>query len=88
MQNHFLKIQIYQIHDQIFVQIFSVSILFTFDTEFVGAFGDRGMEQVIALVKNAYRDKKLKQMIGTTVQITGYKKKHYGAFTGGEYGSL
>ena len=67
---------------------FSVNILFTFDTKFVTAFGDAGMEQVIALVKNAYRDKKLKKMIGTTVQVIGTKKKHTGAFTGGRGGSL
>ena len=67
---------------------FSLSILFTFDTKFVREYGDAGMEQVIALVKNAYRDKTLKHLIGTSVQVTGYKKKHTGYFTGGKYGSL
>ena len=65
------------------IYIFSVNILFTFDTKFVAAFGDSGMEQVIALVKNAYRDKKLKKMIGTTVQVAGTKKKHTGALKSG-----
>ena len=65
-----------------------MNVLFTFDTKFVTEFGDASMEKVIALVKNAYRDKKLKKMIGTTVQVAGTKKNHTGAFTGGRGGSL
>ena len=60
-----------------------MNVLFTFDTKFVTAFGDAGMEPVIELVKNAYRDKKLKKMIGTTVQVAGTKKKHTGALKSG-----
>ena len=62
-----------------------MNVLFTFDTKFVTEFGDASMEKVIALVKKAYRDKKLKKMIGTTVKVAGTKKKHTGAF---KYGSL
>ena len=46
------------------------------------------MDQVIALVRNAYRDKSLKRNIGTTVEIAGTKKKHTGAFVDGRGGSL
>ena len=60
-----------------------MNILFTFDTKFVAAFGDAGMEQVIALVKNAYKHKTLKKLIGTTVQVTGTKKKYSGVFKDG-----
>jgi len=67
-----------------------VKVLFTFDTkfykEFNGKDGKSGadyMDQVIALVRNAYRDKSLKTYIGTTVEIVGTKKVHTGAFTGG-----
>ena len=70
-----------------FFFIFRLKVLFTFDTKFYNEFngkdgksGDDYMDQVIAIVKNAYRDKSLKDNIGTTVEIVGTKKKHTSAF--------
>ena len=40
------------------------------------------MNEVMALVKNAYRDKSLKNMIGTKINIIGTKKYHPGPITG------
>ena len=39
------------------------------------------MNQVIALVKNAYTDKSLVERIGTTVNIIGEAKRYEGTFT-------
>jgi len=66
-----------------------VRVLFTFDSEFYHGFngqdgksGDNYMNEVMALVKNAYRDKSLKNMIGTKINIIGTKKYHPGPITG------
>jgi len=65
-----------------------VRVLFTFDSEFYAAFdgidgksGDNYMNEVMALVKNAFRDKSLKNAIGTRVNIIGTKKLHTGPIT-------
>ena len=64
-------------------------VLFTFDSEFYHGFNgqdgksaDNYMNEVMALVKNAYRDKSLKNMIGTKINIIGTKKYHPGPITG------
>ena len=66
-------------------------VLFTFDSEFYHGFngqdgksGDNYMNEVMALVKNAYRDKSLKNAIGTKVNIIGTTKLHPGPIP--EYG--
>ena len=61
-----------------------MKVLFTFDSKFVTTFGAAAMDKVMALVKNAYKDKKLKKMIGTTIQVTGTKKKYTGVFKDGQ----
>jgi len=58
-----------------------LKVLFTFDSKFVTTFGDAAMDKLIALVKNAYKDKALKKLIGTTVQVTGTKKKYTGVLS-------
>ena len=65
--------------------IYSVRVLLTFDSEFYTAFdgidGKSGydyMNEVMALAKNAYRDKSLKNAIGTKVNIIGTTKLHPG----------
>ena len=58
-----------------------MSVLFTFDTKFVETFGDNAMDKLIALVKNHFNDKSLRKLIGTTVQVTGTKRKYSKAFT-------
>ena len=70
------------------LSIHSVRVLFTFDSEFYAAFdgidgksGDNYMNEVMALVKNAFRDKSLKNAIGTRVNIIGTKKLHTGPIT-------
>ena len=64
-----------------FFFIYSVNVLFTFDKEFRSAFGDEGMTQVIALVKNAYKDNSLASKIGTSVNIKGEATTYSGTFT-------
>ena len=61
-----------------------MKVLFTFDSKFVTTFGAAAMDKVMALVKNAYKDKNLKKMIGTTIQVTGTKKKYTGVFKDGQ----
>merc|ERR1712066_192329 len=51
------------------------SVLFTFDTKFISMFGNKGMDTLITLVKKHYQDKSLKNGIGTTVNVTGKKRK-------------
>ena len=65
-----------------------MKVLFTFDSKFVTTFGAAAMDKIIALVKNAYKDKTLKKLLGTTVQVTGTKRKYSKAFkdTGGTRG--
>jgi len=52
-----------------------VSVLFSFDTTFISMFGNKGMDTLIALVKKHYQDKSLKNGIGTTINVTGAKRK-------------
>ena len=40
------------------------------------------MDEVIALVKNAYKDRTLKREIGTIVNIIATKERHYGDLSG------
>jgi len=51
------------------------SVLFTFDTKFISMFGNKGMDTLITLVKKHYQDKSLKNGIGTTINVTGAKRK-------------
>jgi len=51
------------------------SVLFTFDTKFISLFGNKGMDTLITLVKKHYQDKSLKNGIGTTINVTGAKRK-------------
>ena len=60
-------------------------VLFTFDSKFYDDFngldgksGNDYMNEVMALVRNAYRDKSLKNAIGTKVNIIGTTKLHPG----------
>ena len=48
-----------------------MKVLFTFDNGFNSAFGTEGGKQVMALVKNAFKDNSLKKKIGTSVNIIG-----------------
>ena len=63
-----------------------VRVLFTFDTEFIHAFvgqdrksADEHMEEVISIVKNAYKDETLKRELGTVVNIIAEKKTYRGS---------
>ena len=63
---------------------------FTFDANFYNEFdgkdgksGDEYMDEVIALVKNAFKDKSLKNQIGTIVNIIATKEKYNGDLSGG-----
>ena len=38
-------------------------------------FGNKGMDTLITLVKKHYQDKSLKNGIGTTINVTGDKRK-------------
>merc|ERR1712088_344999 len=58
-----------------------LSVLFTFDTDFIKTFGASGMDKLIALTKNAFTNKSLKKLIGTTVKVTGTKRKYTRAFS-------
>merc|ERR1711997_1344346 len=51
------------------------SVLFSFDTKFISMFGNKGMDTLITLVKKRYQDKSLKNGIGTTINVTGTKRK-------------
>jgi len=71
-----------------------VKVLFHFDNGFYKAFdrakgisGEEYMNQVIALVKNAYRDNSLADRIGTNVNIIGEARRYYGTFTGEDFGT-
>ena len=68
--------------------IFRVKVLFTFDSNFQKDFreqdsppNDDYAEQVIALVKNAYQDKTLKNAIGTPINIDGTIRWYSGSFS-------
>ena len=65
----------------------SIKVLFTFDNEFYKEFnkkkgqtGEEYMSQVIALVKNAYKDNSLSYRLGTGVNIIGEAKRYDGTF--------
>ena len=58
-----------------------MKVLFTFDEGFNSAFGAEGGNQVMALVKNAYKDNTLVRRIGTSVNIIGTAKTYSGTFT-------
>ena len=64
---------------------FRVSVLFTFDSDFRNAFnGQDGksasehMDEIISLVKNAYKDITLRREIGTFVDIIAQKTNYTG----------
>ena len=70
-----------------FFIFFSIKILFTFDNEFYKGFnGANGkpaeeyIAQLIALIKNAFKDKSLVSRIGTSVNIIAETKKYDGSF--------
>jgi hypothetical protein len=56
------------------------SVLFTFDTKFISMFGSKGMDTLITSVKKHYQDKSLKNGIGTTINVTGTKRKYTRTF--------
>ena len=56
-----------------------------YDKNFFNTFNKKGgksantyVNQIIALVRNAYKDKTLKNAIGTTINVKGSKKKYNG----------
>ena len=60
---------------------FRVKILFMFDKKFTRAPGfnkntQDKMNQIMALVRNSFRDRSLKNYLGTTINIIGTKKKY------------
>ena len=57
-----------------------MTVLFTFDKGFNSAFGAEGGNQVMALVKNAFKDNSLTKNIGTSVNIIGTAKTYAGTF--------
>merc|ERR1712110_1027641 len=57
-----------------------LSVLFTFDTNFIKVFGAKAMTTLIALVKKEFVDKSLKTQIGTTIKLTGTARKYTRAF--------
>merc|ERR1712110_766354 len=57
-----------------------LSVLFTFDTNFIKVFGANSMTTLIALVKKEFVDKSLKTQIGTTIKLTGTARKYTRAF--------
>ena len=57
-----------------------MSVLFTFDTGFVKTFGASAMDTLVKLVKNLYTHKSLKNLIGTTIKVTGTTRKYSKAF--------
>ena len=63
--------------------IFSLKVLFIFDTRFVKEFegkegktADEHMNEAMKVVKNAYADRTLRSDIGTTVNVIAEKKIH------------
>ena len=65
---------------------FSVKVLFTFDSKFYKEFhgkdgksAEEHMEEIIRIVKLAYKDKTMKTQIGTHVNIIGYKRMYEGS---------
>ena len=64
-----------------FFLICSVKVLFTFDKGFNSAFGAEGRTQVMALVKNAFKDSSIVGRIGTSVNIIPTAKTYSGTYT-------
>ena len=69
----------------LYLCIHSVRVLFTFDSKFYDDFdgldgksGNDYMNEVMALVRNAYRDKSLKNAIGARINIIGTKTRYSG----------
>ena len=57
-----------------------MKVLFTFDKGFISAFGAEGGKQVMALVKNAFKDSSIVGRIGTSVNIIPTAKTYSGKF--------
>ena len=62
------------------IHICSVRVLFVFDNQFKNAFdgedgksADEHMEEVIRIIRNAFKDATFKREIGTVVNIIGTK---------------
>ena len=68
--------------------IFSLRVLFTFDTDFVSTFGTTGMNKLVQLTKKHLDSQSLKKLIGTTIKLTGTTRKYSKALkdTGGSNG--
>jgi len=58
-----------------------LSVLFTFDTDFVKIYGTTGMNKLIQLTKKNLDSKTLKNLIGTTIKLTGTARKYNKAFS-------
>jgi hypothetical protein len=79
---------VFSLLNDIIFYINSIKVLFTFDNAFYNGFngkksqtGTEYMNQVIALVKNAYKDNSLTKRIETGVNIIGEAKRYDGTFT-------
>jgi len=57
-----------------------LSVLFSFDTDFVKTYGKNGMNKLIQLVKKHLDSSTLKTLIGTTIKLTGTIRKVNTAF--------
>jgi len=62
-----------------------VKVLFTFDKGFNSAFGAEGRTQVMALVKNAFKDSSIVGRIGTSVNIIPTAKTYSGTYTDSDF---
>ena len=65
--------------------IISIKVVFMYDKKFFKAFHRKGgksagtyVKQMMALVRNAFKDKTLKDAIGTTINIKGFMKRYRG----------
>ena len=58
-----------------------MSVLFTFDTDFIKTYGKTGMNKLIQLTKKNLDSKTLKNLIGTTIKLTGTARKYNKAFS-------
>ena len=59
-----------------------MTVLYTFDTDFIKMFGAAGMKKLIELTKKNLDSKSgLKKLIGTTIKMTGTTRKYSKAFT-------
>ena len=69
--------------------IFSIKVLFVFDNDFYDAFngeegktGEEHMESLVKTVQNAYKDKSLKNGLGTHINIIASKQRYDGSLSG------